>query len=137
MLANVIMGAFGFSLIRLFAKVINIPNHILIPIIILITFVGTYSYNHSMTDVYIMIGFGILGYFLKKFKFAPSAIILGIILGITAEQNFSGSLIMSGGDFSIFVRSPICFAFLMVSLISVLSPLLEHLIHKIIPQKSA
>lgn len=137
MLANVIMGAFGFSLIRLFAKVINIPNHILIPIIILITFVGTYSYNHSMTDVYIMIGFGILGYFLKKFKFAPSAIILGIILGITAEQNFSGSLIMSGGDFSIFVRSPICFAFLMVSLISVLSPLLEPLIHKIIPQKSA
>lgn len=137
MLANIIMGIFGFSLIRLFAKVINIPNHILIPVIVLITFVGTYSYNHSMTDVYIMVGFGILGYFLKKFKFAPSAIILGIILGATAEQNFSGSLIMSGGDFSIFITSPICFVFLMISLFSVLSPVLGSLLRRIMPKKSA
>lgn len=124
MLANIIMGLFGFSLIRLFAKVVNIPNYILIPIIVVVTFVGTYSYNHSMTDVYIMIGFGVLGYFLKKFKFAPSAIILGIILGSTAEQNFSGSLIMSGGNPAIFLTHPICLIFLLVSLVSILSPVL-------------
>lgn len=136
MLANILMGIFGFSLIRLFAKVIHIPNYILIPTIVLITFVGTYSYNHSMIDVYIMLGFGILGYFLKKFKFAPSAIILGIILGATAEQNFSGSLIMSGGDFSIFLTSPICAIFLVISLISVMSPLIGPIVRKILVKET-
>ena len=136
MLANILMGIFGFSLIRLFAKVIHIPNYILIPAIVLITFVGTYSYNHSMIDVYIMLGFGILGYFLKKFKFAPSAIILGIILGATAEQNFSGSLIMSRGDFSIFLTSPICAIFLVVSLISVMSPLIGPIVRKILVKET-
>ena len=136
MLANILMGIFGFSLIRLFAKVIHIPHYILIPAIVLITFVGTYSYNHSMIDVYIMLGFGILGYFLKKFKFAPSAIILGIILGATAEQNFSGSLIMSRGDFSIFLTSPICAIFLVVSLISVMSPLIGPIVRKILVKET-
>ena len=130
MLANIIMGLFGFSLIRLFAKVVNIPNHILIPIITVVTFVGTYSYNHSMIDVYIMIAFGVLGYFLKKFKFAPSAIILGIILGSTAEQNFAGSLIMSQGNPAIFATHPICLIFLLISLISILSPVLGPLVKK-------
>ena len=136
MLANVIMGLFGFSLIRLFAKVVNIPNHILIPIITVVTFVGTYSYNHSMIDVYIMIAFGVLGYFLKKFKFAPSAIILGIILGSTAEQNFAGSLIMSQGSYSIFVTHPICLIFLLISLISILSPVLGPMVKKLRGKKA-
>lgn len=136
MLANILMGIFGFSLIRLFSKVINIPNYIMIPIILVVTFVGTYSYNHSMVDVYVMIVFGIIGYFLNKMKFAPSAIILGIILGSTAEQNFAGSLIMSGGSFSIVVTSPICFIFLLISLISVLSPLFGKLFRKRKPAKA-
>ena len=131
MLANILMGVFGFSLIRLFAKVINIPTYILTPIIIVITFVGTYSYNHSMTDVYIMVAFGIAGYFLKKLKFAPSAIILGIILGSTAEQNFAGSLIMSGGKMSIFVTSPICFIFLLITVLSLFSPVIGPLFRKL------
>lgn len=131
MLANIIMGISGFSLIRLFANVINVPNKLLIPVILLITFVGTYSYNHSTTDVYVMVGFGILGYFINKMQFAPSAIILGIILGSTAEQNFSGSLVMSAGSPIIFVQRPICLVFLLVSLLSVSSPLFTPLLKKL------
>ncbi len=135
--ANIVMGIFGFSLIKLFSKVINVPKEILIPIIFVMTFVGTYSYNHSMTDVYVMVFFGILGYFMNKTQFSMSAIILGIILGGTAEQNFSGSLIMSNGSFSIFFTRPISAVFIIISLLSLLSPLYSPLLKKIMKKKAA
>lgn len=135
LMANIVMGLFGFSLIRLFSKVINVPKEILIPIIFIMTFVGTYSYNHSMTDVYVMVFFGCLGYFLNKMEFSMSAVILGIILGSTAEQNFSGALIMSAGSPSIFVTRPICCIFLLISLGSLLSPLYGPLVKKIFKKK--
>ena len=123
LLANVIMGIMGFSLIRLFMKVVNVPVHILLPIIVMMTFVGTYSYNNSLNDVYLMVASGFLGYFMNKLGFSMSAIIIGIILGGMAEQNFVGSLIMSDGSFSIFFQRPLCLFFLVAALLSLLSPL--------------
>ena len=123
LLANVIMGIMGFSLIKLFMKVVNVPVHILLPIIVMMTFVGTYSYNNSLNDVYLMVASGFLGYFMNKLGFSMSAIIIGIILGGMAEQNFVGSLIMSDGSFAIFFQRPLCLFFLVAALLSLLSPL--------------
>ncbi|MBQ9763815.1 MAG: tripartite tricarboxylate transporter permease [Phascolarctobacterium sp.] len=130
LLANLIMGIMGFSLIRLFAKVVNVPVHILLPIIVMMTFVGTYSYNNSMNDVYLMVASGFTGYFLNKLGFSMSAIIIGIILGSMAEQNFVGSLIMSDGNFNIFFSRPICLFFLVAAALSLLSPVLGKLFKK-------
>lgn len=130
LLANLIMGIMGFSLIRLFTKVVNVPIHILLPIIMMMTFVGTYSYNNSLNDVYLMVFSGCAGYFLNKLGFSMSALIIGIILGGMAEQNFVGSLIMSDGDFSIFYTRPLCLAFLAAALLSLLSPLLGRFFRK-------
>lgn len=122
LLANIIMACMGYSLIRLFVKLTNVPNEILLPIIMLMTFVGTYSYGNSMTDVYVMVTSGFIGYFLNKLKFSMSAIIIGIILGGMAEQNFVGSLIMSDGNPAIFFTRPICLFFLAAAAISLLAP---------------
>lgn len=130
LLANVIMGIMGFSLIRVFAKVVNVPVHILLPIIVMMTFVGTYSYNNSINDVYLMVASGFVGYFLNKLGFSMSAIIIGIILGSMAEQNFVGSLIMSDGNFSIFFTRPICLFFLVAAALSLLSPVIGKLFKK-------
>lgn len=130
LLANVIMGIMGFSLIRLFAKVVNVPVHILLPIIVMMTFVGTYSYNNSMNDVYLMVASGFVGYFLNKLGFSMSAIIIGIILGSMAEQNFVGSLIMSDGNFNIFFTRPICLFFLAAAALSLLSPVIGKIFKK-------
>lgn len=130
LLANVIMGILGFSLIRFFIKVVTVPMHILLPIIVMMTFVGTYSYNNSMNDVYLMVVSGFIGYFLNKLGFSMSAIIIGIILGGMAEQNFVGSLIMSDGAFSIFFTRPLCLFFLLAASISLLSPFLGKLFKK-------
>ena len=130
LLANLIMGIMGFSLIRLFTKVVNVPVHILLPIIVMMTFVGTYSYNNSLNDVYLMVVSGFLGYLLNKLGFSMSDIIIGIILGGMAEQNFVGSLIMSDGNFNIFYTRPLCLFFLVAAVLSLLSPVLGKLFKK-------
>ena len=130
LLANLIMGLMGFSLIKLFVKVVNVPIHILLPIIVMMTFVGTYSYNNSINDVYMMVAAGFAGYFLNKLGFSMSAIIIGIILGGMAEQNFVGSLIMSDGSFDIFYTRPICLFFLAAAVLSLLSPFIGSLLKR-------
>ncbi len=131
LIANLVMGMFGFSLIKLFVKVINVPKKILIPLIFSLTFVGAYAYNNSITDVFVMVAFGILGYFLNKFEFSMSAIIIGLILGKLAEANFRGALIMSDGDMMVFVQHPICFTLLIIAFLSLFSPILSPLFKKI------
>lgn len=135
LIANLVMGMFGFSMIRLFAKVINIPKRFLLPVILVLTFVGSYAYNNSIIDVYIMVGFGFLGYFLNKMEFSMSAIVIGIILGSLAETNFRGLLMMSDGNMMIFLTHPICAFFLAVALVSLFSPMLSPLFKKIFKKK--
>lgn len=130
LLANLVMGFMGFSLIRLFVKVVSVPMHILLPIIMMMTFVGTYSYNNSMNDVYLMVFSGFVGYFLNKLGFSMSAVIIGIILGGMAEQNFVGSLIMSDGAFNIFYTRPLCLFFLLAAFASLLSPVFGKMFKK-------
>lgn len=137
LVANIVMGFFGFSLIRLFVKVINIPNEILLPIIFTLTFVGAYSYNNSIIDVFIMVAAGFLGYFMNKMDFSMSSIVIGIILGSLAEANFRGALIMSDGNLSIFFSRPICAAFLIVAIASLLSPLYAPLVKRIFKKEKS
>ncbi len=123
MAANIAMGIMGFSLIRMFVKVVNIPRVIMLPIIVSMALIGTYSYNNSMNDVLIMMAAGIIGYFMHKINMGVPGVIIGIILGSLAEQNFTGSLMMSDGSFAIFMTNPISAIFLVLSIICLLSPI--------------
>jgi len=122
LLANVIMACMGYSLIRLFVKVTDVPQTVLLPLIIVMTFVGTYSYGNSMNDVLLMVVSGFAGYILNKLHFSMSAVIIGIILGGMAEQNFVGSLIMSDGNPTIFFTRPISLFFLAAAAVSLAAP---------------
>ncbi len=135
MAANIVMGFFGFSLIRVFSKVTKVPMQLLLPIITVMAVIGTYSYANSMQDVYIMFAAGIIGYFMSKFDMGVPGVIIGIILGKLAEQNFTGSLMMSDGSLSIFVTSPICFTFLLLALIGLLSPLYRDSVKRLFSRK--
>lgn len=129
-IANVLMGVLGFSAIRQFVKVTNVPKQILIPIIFTLTFVGAFAINNSLIDVFIMIFFGFLGYFLIKFDFSMSTIVIGIILGPLAESNLRRSLIMSSGDVAIFFTRPISLFFITVAMISLVVPIISSLLEK-------
>ena len=87
-LANVFLVIFGLTGIRIFAKMVELPRGILMPIIIVLSVVGTYAIQNNIVDVYWMLGFGIFGYVLKMFGFQVAPIILGIILGPLMDMSY-------------------------------------------------
>lgn len=87
-LANTFLLPMGLSGIKVFAKLVEIPKGLLLPIIIIISVVGTYAINNSLSDVYWMLGFGIFGYILKMYGFQMGPVILGIILGPLMEEGY-------------------------------------------------
>lgn len=135
MLANMAMGLMGFSLIRIFTKVVNVPKNILLPIIAVMAVVGTYSYNNSMPDVYIMIAAGVIGYFMHKADMSVPGVIIGIILGSLAEQNFTGALMMSDGELSVFFTNPISCVLLILALVSLFSPMYKGMLKRMFAKK--
>ena len=88
LLANVFLLIFGLSGIKLFARIVEIRKGLLLPIIIMISIIGTYAINNSIYDVYWMMGFGIFGYFLKMYGFQTGPVILGVILGPLMETGY-------------------------------------------------
>lgn len=127
-LANIFMGILGFAGIRLFARVLDVPQKILLPLIFTFCFVGTYACNRSINDVYMMIIAGILGYILLKLDFSLPPVILGLILGTMIEKNFRRALILSNGDISTFFTRPISCVFLILAAISLFAPLIKRLV---------
>lgn len=121
--ANIFMGIMGFMGMRLFAKVMNVPRRVLVPIIFVLCSVGAYSVNHDMTDVFVMMVSGLVAYILIKLDFSMSPIVIGIILGPMAESNFRRALVMSEGDPSVFLTRPVCAVFLVIALITLLMPI--------------
>ncbi|MDA3133808.1 tripartite tricarboxylate transporter permease [Atlantibacter subterraneus] len=121
--ANIFMGIMGFMGMRLFAKVMNVPRRVLVPIIFVLCSVGAYSVNHDMTDVFVMMVSGLAAYILIKLDFSMSPIVIGIILGPMAESNFRRALVMSEGDPSVFLTRPVCAVFLVIALITLLMPI--------------
>ncbi|WP_330449226.1 tripartite tricarboxylate transporter permease [Paracoccus marcusii] len=76
-LANVFMLIFGLTGIRLFVRIVELPRTVLLPVIMVLSIVGAYAVNNSLTDVYWMLGFGVLGYFMRLYGYPLAPIILG------------------------------------------------------------
>lgn len=103
---NIVLLILNIPLIGLFVQILRVPSHILVPSIVLIAIAGVYSANNRLFDIVVVIAFGILGYLLKRFQFDLAPLILAFILGPIMEAEFSRSMIMSGGEFSIFFSRP-------------------------------
>lgn len=120
LIAYVMILFFGYFGANIFASILKINPLILVPIILVISFVGAYAVNSSLFDVVLSLIFGLVGYFLTKFKFPMAPILMGIILGPIAEEGLRQSLIASDGEWSILLTKPISALFLGMSMIIVL-----------------
>lgn len=113
--SNILMGVFGFLLLRQFAKVSMVPNNVLVPIVIGISTISIFAIANSINDVYIMLLFGIIGYFMLKFGFSTAALVLGMVLSNTLEANFRRAQILAKGDlFGYFLTRPIAIVFVVL-----------------------
>ncbi|MCA2013541.1 tripartite tricarboxylate transporter permease [Pararhodobacter sp. CCB-MM2] len=96
--ANFFMLIFGLTGIRLFVKIVEIPRAVLIPLIMLLSIVGAYAVNNSITDVYWMLGFGVFGYFMRLYGYPLGPVILGVILSRLLDDNWRRAIISERED---------------------------------------
>ncbi len=118
-----VMEFFG---LRVFAKLLRVPKHILLPIVFVLCAVGAFGLNNRVFDVWVALGFGVLGYVLTKLKFPTSPMILGIILGPMAETGFRRGAQLYSGDFSQFLTRPIADIFLVAAIGMIVFIVWEH-----------
>ncbi|MCL2852779.1 MAG: tripartite tricarboxylate transporter permease [Defluviitaleaceae bacterium] len=125
MVSVVFMFILGMLGVRVFAKILDIPLNILMPCVLILCLLGTYSNTMNIIDMRIALIAGVFGYFFQKAKFPIPPIILGLILGPLVEFNFRRALLMSNGDFSIFVTRPISAIFIFIAVMAFISPILS------------
>ncbi|GAB4354487.1 MAG: tripartite tricarboxylate transporter permease [Gammaproteobacteria bacterium] len=106
-IANFMLLAMNIPLIGLFTRVLLVPTRILMPVVAMISFVGIYALTGSTFDVMLMVGFGVLGWVLRKLEVPLVPVILGILLGNEMEVNLRRALQISDGDWTILVGSPL------------------------------
>lgn len=116
-IAQILMFVQGKYLLGLFVKITHIPQDLLTAILVVICCAGAFAIGSSEMDVYVMLAFGVIAYFMQKIDLPPVPIVLGMVLGPTAESNLRNSLVMSGGSWSIFVKRPICLAFIILTFV--------------------
>jgi putative tricarboxylic transport membrane protein len=112
---NIMLLALNLPLVSLFVTVLRIPYAYLYPMIIMFCIIGVYETNNSVVDVWIMLIMGALGYALRKFEFDPAPLVLGLVIAPILEQSLRQSLIMSNGDYLIFLSRPISLGLFAVS----------------------
>ena len=124
LIANFVMLALGLFGARLWVKVTVIPKKILLPMILVVSIAGSFAVNYSFFDVASCIGFGIVGWILKKHGYPGAPIVLGMVLGKLAESNFRRAVIMGG--YKIFFTRPVSVILLAVALLSFIVPLYQN-----------
>jgi TctA family transporter len=106
-IGNFMLIILNLPMIGVWVKLLTIPYRHLYPAILVFCCIGVYSVNNTVFDIYLTAGFGILGYLFMKFKCEAPPLLLGFVLGPMMEENFRRALLLSRGDYSVFVTRPL------------------------------
>ena len=123
LLANLVLLVVGLAGSRLWIRVTDIPKPVLFVFISLMAVIGAYSVRNSMFDVFCCLGFGILGWVLKRKEYPLAPVILGMVLGSIAETNFRRAVMMDG--YEVFLTRPVSAVLLILALASFIIPLIR------------
>ena len=116
---NIFMFIQASVFIKGFVNITRIPTNFLLPILIVLCYIGGFSIKNSVFDCYLIMAFALLGYIIGKMKLPVTPMLLGIILEPIAENGMRQAMIMSGGSISIFFTRPISCVFIIITVCSV------------------
>jgi hypothetical protein len=116
-LGNLMLIILNLPLIGMWIKLLTVPYRFLFPAIILFCAVGVYSTNNNSFDIWMVAVFGFIGYVFVKLGCEPQPLLLGFILGPMMEENLRRALLLSRGDWTVFVTRPLSGSLLFVALI--------------------
>jgi putative tricarboxylic transport membrane protein len=112
LIGNAMLVVLNVPFVGIWTRLLQVPYRALYPIVLVLVSIGVYSINYSVFDVFLVMGFGLLGYLMMLLAFPPAPLILAFILSPMIEENFRRALLLSRGDFSIFVARPISAVFI-------------------------
>jgi len=123
LIANVVLLILNVPLVKIFVKLLSVPAWILLPGVTMVSFVGIYSLSGSYFDLLLMIGFGVLGYFLRKLGVPTVPIILGILLGNHMEDSLRRAMVISGGDWTYLFSTRIAIGLWIAAVVGFIAPM--------------
>jgi putative tricarboxylic transport membrane protein len=115
-IGNLMLVVLNLPMIGLWVKLLQVPYRLLFPAIMAFSAIGIFSVNSSSFEIYLTALFGVFGFICMRLGFPPAPMLLGYVLGPMMEENLRRSMLMSGGDPSVFVTHPISLAFICASL---------------------
>ncbi len=119
-LGNVMLIVLNLPMIGVWVKLLTIPYRYLYPAILVFCCIGVYSVNNTSFDIYLTAIFGVLGYIFVKLECEPAPLLLGFVLGPMMEENFRRALLLSRGDYSVFLTRPLSCGLLIAAALLVL-----------------
>ncbi len=131
LLGVLVMCVIGYFAIRPLVKILDFPEAVVSAFVMILCFVGAMSIRGNITDLWLMIGFGFIGYAFERFNFPIAPLVLGVILGPIAEESFMNAMISFGNDWTIFFTRPISGTIMAVTGLTLTLPLAAMLREKL------
>lgn len=126
-LGILVMSVLGYFAVRPLIKVLDLPEAAVSAFVMLFCFIGALSIRSNITDLWLMIAFGVVGYLFDRLRFPIAPMVLGVILGPFAEESFINAMISNQNDWSVFFTRPISACLLLLTALVLIVPLVAHL----------
>lgn len=125
------MCVLGYFAIKPLCKVLDAPEAIVSAFVVLFCFVGAFAARNNMSDLYVIVAFGIVGFLFERFKFPIAPMVLGTILGPLAESNFMTTMVSHNNDWTVLFTRPISGSVLALAAIGLVYPALRGLLRRL------
>jgi TctA family transporter len=117
LIGNVLLVVLNLPLIGIWVRLLDVPYHVLVPIIMILSMIGIFAVAGNTFPLYLLSLFGLFGYLLSKLSFEPAPLLLGFVIGPLLEENLRRAMIIADGDATVFLTRPISAALLGVAVI--------------------
>lgn len=136
--ANILMGLIGMVICRQVIKITKVSDAVLIPVIVVLSTIGSYAINNRISDVYMMLAFGLVGYLCKKVSLPTAPIILGMLLESTGESGFKNAILMAKNTpvLLYYLKRPASLVLLVLIVLTVVVPAIQNVVRMVKARKT-
>lgn len=127
---NIALLVMNLPMIGLFVRLLSIRQAYLVPVIVMLTFIGIYSIHGDSFDLFFMVVLGVIGFILRKLHFSLAPVILGLVLGEVLEENLRRALSISGGDWNILLNGSMTYGLAVATVLAIVAPLSMRVLKK-------
>jgi len=123
-IGNLMLLVINLPLIRMWVMLLQVPYRYMYPSILVFSSIGVYSINNNVFDVYLAVLFAVAGYLFAKLKMEPAPLLIGFVLGPMMEEQLRRAMLLSRGDWQVFVQRPISATLLGIAFVALAAMLL-------------